>query len=147
MFIIFVPNKKNMSGRPKRFRRVLSKPLVTGFKPLGVKCRVVKDSIILNYEEYESLRLSDYEKMNQCQAADVMCVSRPTFTRIYSSARQKIAKAFVEGLIITIDGGRVCFKDDEYYCKNCGTKFNNPNNKSTILKCPLCGSEDFELKK
>jgi len=69
-----------------------------------------------------------------------MEVSRPTFTRIYSSARQKMAKAIVEGLKITIEGGKVYFDSNWYHCNKCNCDFNNPEKNIEISKCPLCGS-------
>jgi hypothetical protein len=48
-----------------------------------------------------------------------MGVSRPTYIRIYASALQKIAKAFVEGRLIFIEGGKVYFDSDWYRCNTC----------------------------
>ena len=94
--------------RPKQCRRVVSPPLMVGFKPFGVPRSMVEE-IVLKYDEYEVIRLLDYEGMLQEEAAEKMNVSRPTLTRIYESARKTIAKAFVEGKMIVIDGGHVDF--------------------------------------
>jgi len=51
----------------------------------------------LNFDEYETIRLLDYEGLMQEEAAERMNVSRPTLTRIYENARKTMAKAFVEG--------------------------------------------------
>ena len=92
--------------RPKKIRRMTSIPTVSGFKPYGINnAKSKENAVFLLCEEYEALRLNDYEKCNQCEAAVIMQVSRPTFTRIYMSARQKIASAFIEGRQIIIEGG------------------------------------------
>ncbi len=60
---------------------------------------------ILKVEELESIRLKDYLRLNQEEAAERMGVSQPTFHRILSEARRKIAEAFIEGKVIRIEGG------------------------------------------
>jgi len=60
---------------------------------------------ILKVEELESLRLKDYLRMDQAEAAERMGISQPTFHRIISEAHRKIAQAFVEGKAIKIEGG------------------------------------------
>ena len=74
-------------------------------------------------EEYESIRLSDYEGLTQLEASKRLNVSRPTFTRIYDAARKKVAKAFVENKSISIEGGDVVFKENWYYCNHCHSVF------------------------
>lgn len=114
-------------------------PAVSGFKPYGGKATQSKaQGVYLFYEEYESLRLSDYEKHTQCESAAIMGVSRPTFTRIYQSAREKIAKAFVEGLRIIIEGGKVQLDGDWYVCGHCSALFTAEGQTPSV--CPLCGS-------
>ena len=116
-------------------------PAVSGFRPYGGNANQSKSKgIYLFYEEYESLRLSDYEHHTQCESAAIMGVSRPTFTRIYQSAREKIAKAFVEGLRIIIEGGKVQLDGDWYICQHCGALFSTENQTETV--CPLCGSAE-----
>ena len=95
-----------MSPRKKILRKILNPPIIKGFKPYGIGTeRKNPGQVNLLYEEYEALRLSDYDGLKHHQASVIMGVSRPTFTRIYASALQKVAKAFVEGKQITIEGG------------------------------------------
>jgi predicted DNA-binding protein (UPF0251 family) len=89
-----------------------------GFKPFGIPMADL-EPVILLYEEYESIRLSDYEGLTQEQSAERMNVSRPTFTRIYEKARRTIAQAFVEGKAIFIEGGNYHTDDCWYKCENC----------------------------
>ncbi len=134
-----------MSAKIRIRRRVLNPPLIKGFKPFGPESgRQKTNPVILLYEEYEALRLSDYDKCNHHKASVIMGVSRPTFTRIYASALQKIAAAFVEGRQISIEGGKVYFDSDWYQCAKCESYFNNPEREKTIENCPLCGSDEIK---
>jgi predicted DNA-binding protein (UPF0251 family) len=130
-----------MSPRIKILRKVLNPPVIKGFKPYGFEPGQKHDELInLFIEEYEALRLSDYDNCNHHQSSVLMGVSRPTFTRIYASALQKIAKAFVEGKQISIEGGKIYFDSDWYQCFACQCYFNNPEKDKKIENCPLCGS-------
>ncbi|MGI6338837.1 MAG: DUF134 domain-containing protein [Bacteroidales bacterium] len=133
-----------MSPRPYRLRKVSNPPLISGLKPYGDKLK--KDnvsSIFLFLEEYEAIRLCDHEIMNHKQAANMMDVSRPTLTRIYTAARRKIADALVNGRQIIIEGGKIYFDSEWYRCSSCGCYFNNPEKMDGIKKCPLCRSSEF----
>ena len=88
-----------MSPRPKNIRKVNDMPAAAGFKPIGLN-GCCKNTIFLHFEEYEAIRLCDYEMKTQQEASVSMGVSRPTLSRIYVSARQKIAKALVRGIDI-----------------------------------------------
>jgi predicted DNA-binding protein (UPF0251 family) len=134
-----------MSPRLKKLRKVLNPPAIKGFKPYGPEVsKNIKEPVLLHYEEYEAFRLCDYDMYNHKQASVEMGISRPTFTRIYASVRKKLAKAFVEGRQITIDGGKVYFDSDWYSCKSCRCFFNNPNMDVEITCCPLCGQSKVE---
>ena len=89
-----------------------------GFKPFGIPMREL-ESVDLLFEEYEALRLADYEDLTQEEAAKKMNISRPTFTRLYDKARKNIAKAFVEGKAIIIRGGTYITEDYWYRCEDC----------------------------
>lgn len=91
-------------ARPQKCRCICSFPKTTCFEPAGGEAQ---ESVILGYDEYETLRLLDYEKFSQEQCAKRMNVSRPTVTRMYEIARQKIADALVNGKRILISGGDV----------------------------------------
>ncbi len=130
-----------MSPRPKR-RRILSEPpSVSGFVPeSGDYSSALEDTVILLFEEYESIKLADYECLTQLEASKRMHISRPTFTRVYDSARKKVAKAFVENKRISIEGGHVDFQADWYRCENCGTIFKLKSG-GKVKSCPVCGEE------
>jgi predicted DNA-binding protein (UPF0251 family) len=133
-----------MSPRPSRLRKVSNPPIISGLKPYGnVKTDKKPEAIFLHFEEYEALRLCDYEMLNHHQASVLMDVSRPTLTRIYSRARNKIAEALVFGKQIIIEGGKIYFDSEWYSCKSCGCYFNNPNKQEEVMECPLCRSKNF----
>lgn len=96
----------------------------------------------MHLEEYEVIRLCDYENLNHHEAARVMDVSRPTLTRIYAKARAKIADALVTGKQVIIEGGKVYFDSDWYKCNGCNCLFNQPDKGVTPEKCPLCGRSE-----
>jgi len=134
-----------MSPRPTRLRKISKPPIISGFKPYGSKDYQIKGDVFLQLEEYEAIRLCDYEMLNHHQASVIMNVSRPTLTRIYSKARQKLAEALVQGKQIIIEGGKIYFDSEWYSCKMCGSYFNNPEKQKEISECPLCKSKNISV--
>jgi len=61
--------------------------------------------ISLNVEEFEALRLKDFEGLDQTVCAKKMKISQPTFYRVISSARKKISDAIINAKAIKIEGG------------------------------------------
>lgn len=97
-------------ARPKCCRQVNAKPVKSCFQPDGVTLSSCPEEVLLNLDEYESLRLADFEGLYQEQAASRMNVSRQTFGRIVEAARWKVADALVNGKILRIEGGPVSIK-------------------------------------
>lgn len=94
--------------RPKCCRQVGKMPDANYFKPRGIPA-VDLEEIILHLDEFEAIRLADYEQLYQEDAATRMSVSRQTFGRIVDSARRKIADALIHGKALKIEGGEVSF--------------------------------------
>jgi len=90
--------------RPPKVRRVESIPEVTYFKPPRVPLRDLEE-VVVTVEEIEAIRLKDREGLDQRQGAERMRVSRPTFQRILTSAREKVAEALCCGKALRIEGG------------------------------------------
>jgi predicted DNA-binding protein (UPF0251 family) len=88
--------------RPCKMRRIRGKPNSSYFKPAGIP-KSELDEIILSHAEFESLRLKDVEDFDQKEAADKMEISQPTFHRLISIARKKVAEAIVKGKAIKIE--------------------------------------------
>ncbi len=85
-----------------RIRRCLRfKPQCHFFKPQGIPLRYLEE-VVLRRDELEAIKLKDYDKLLQVEAAKKMKISQPTFQRIYTSAREKIAQAIIEGKAIEI---------------------------------------------
>jgi len=123
--------------RPKRFRQIFQEPAIRCFKP-GSRdnCNLIRP-VEITLDEFEAIRLKDYEDIKQQKAAEKMDISQPTFHRTLNSAREKIAKALIEGKIIKIEGG--IFVTDKYRCKSCGFEWSSPEKE--YEKCPDCQSE------
>lgn len=102
--------------RPQRCRRVCGEPEYVLFSPEGI---VDNESVQLSIDEYEVIRLVDYEKMTHEQCAQQMDVSRTTVTEIYESARFKLADSLINGKQLIIKGGkyRICSGEN---VKTCG---------------------------
>lgn len=92
--------------RKKRCRRVCEEPDFPVFRPAGR----VSGGISMTVDEFETIRLVDYEQKTHEECAALMDVSRTTVTEIYQSARAKIADALVNGKKLVISGGeyRLC---------------------------------------
>lgn len=106
-------------ARPTRCRRVCAEPDCLGFAP---RTETGAGEVVLTVDEYEVIRLVDYEKRTHEQCAAQMEVSRTTVTEIYESARFKLSDSLVNGKALAIAGGhyRVCRGDRERGCgRNC----------------------------
>jgi predicted DNA-binding protein (UPF0251 family)/predicted Fe-Mo cluster-binding NifX family protein len=90
--------------RPIKCRKVDAPPDVNYFKPRGVPLSDLNE-IALSVDGYEALRLADYQGFDHEEAALRMQVSRQTFGRILSQARQTVAKALINGWALSISGG------------------------------------------
>jgi predicted DNA-binding protein (UPF0251 family) len=63
------------------------------------------EGVYLALDEFEAVRLACFEELEQIEAAKLMKISRPTFSRILTSAQNKIADALVNIKAIRIEGG------------------------------------------
>lgn len=131
-------------ARPQHNRKICNPPKMQGFKPFGIPAKNLQ-SVDLLFDEYESIRLLDYEGLTQEQAAEKMEVSRPTLTRIYEKARKTMAKAFVEGKMIVIKGGNVQFDSMWYRCKKCFKLIEGLENHVHCKNCDSYGNNELVL--
>ena len=88
--------------RPKKTRFVSAYPAIAAFVPTGV---TVSGEVFMSVEELESIRLSDFEHLDQETAANLMKVSRHTYGRILAHARSILAEAVITGKSLKIEGG------------------------------------------
>ena len=98
--------------RPAKSRKVCRLPENDLFSPQGGENR---REVVLTVDEYETIRLIDRESFSQEECGRYMGIARTTVQQVYTSARQKIAEALVEGLRIRIQGGnyRLCDGNEE----------------------------------
>jgi predicted DNA-binding protein (UPF0251 family) len=145
--------------RPRRFRRIWSRPRITHFGPAGAGMPAAGESI-LTVDEFEAIRLKDLLGLEQADAAGKMDISQPTFHRLLLSARKKVADALANGKVIRIEGGNYTMMSNgpgfgrgggmrrgfggparSCMCPVCG--FSGPKQRGTpcaSMKCPKCGS-------
>lgn len=90
--------------RPKKTRWVKCVPGERCFKPM---CKPMNklEGVYLTLDEFEAIRLGCLEGLKQVDAAKRMRISRPTFSRILTSAQKKIADGLVNIKAIRIEGG------------------------------------------
>ncbi len=128
--------------RPFKSRKICNPPMMNGFQPFGMPfCEYEK--VNLQFDEYESIKLVNYEFLSQDIAAQKMDISRPTFTRIYNNALKKIARAFVECLFIEIEGGNVAFEKEWYKCKKCFKLIEGLENHKKCKNCTTFNNNEL----
>jgi uncharacterized protein len=101
--------------RPKCRRNICGMPDKNYFKPRGIPT-VELEEVVLNLDEFEAIRLADYEHLYQEEAAVKMNISRQTFGRIIETAHKKIADVLLHGKALKIEGGAVALNEK----KSCG---------------------------
>lgn len=94
-------------AREPKCRRVEYTPKISVFKPAGIPCSCLEE-VAVKLEELEAIRLKDLMGLEQEEGAERMGVSRPTFQRILTEGREKVARALIEGHALRIEGGNYC---------------------------------------
>ncbi len=107
-------------ARPSRRRRICLEPEYNRFVPCGIR---KAEQGFLTVDEFEAVRLIDYEKKTHEQCARQMGISRTTVTEMYERARGKIADCIINGKALCITGGNYELCDGSaWHC--CGKKCN-----------------------
>lgn len=108
-------------GRPSRCRRVCGEPIYQHFGPCQ-EPEPQEEPILLTVDEYEAIRLTDYEKKSHEQCAEQMQISRTTATEICSRAHFKIADSIIHGKPLMIAGGhyQICQGSESCEGRGCG---------------------------
>jgi predicted DNA-binding protein (UPF0251 family) len=86
------------------------------FKPRGIPT-VGLEEIVLSLDEFEAIRLADYEQLYQEEAAARMNISRQTFGRIIEAAHKKISDVLLHGKALKIEGGEVNLEETKSCCQ------------------------------
>ena len=118
--------------RPVKCRIITEIPNHIAFKPVGFPMEEL-EKVILSLDEYEALRLADFEELYQEIAGEKMNVSRQTFGNIVKSARKKVAEALITGKAILIEGGDVTILNKP--CPRC---------RKNMKSCPKCEDKNNE---
>lgn len=117
-------------ARPAKKRRICRPPKYNCFTPVA-KTQADK-VVVLEVDEYECLRLIDYEGLTQVECAEQMNLVRTSVTGIYARARQKIADCLVNGKELWIEGGSY---------EVCGGQLETCPHKPGSGKCSQCNEE------
>lgn len=89
-----------LKGRPKKVRYIQTMPKTLQFSPRGRPGR--PEEVELNIDQFEALKLTDFQGFSQSEGAIAMQLSRPSFGRLLREARRLIADGLVNGKIIKI---------------------------------------------
>lgn len=124
--------------RKIKLRKVVAPPAFKGFRPYGT-LQTGRQPVELLYEEYEAIKLADYDDLKHLEASKLMGISRPTFARIYDQARKKIALALAESREIRTVYGNAVMDESWHLCQECNARFTLPGG-SNNSHCPVCRS-------
>lgn len=91
--------------RPCKRRRVCAMPGCRRFGPMDGAVALGRQPIVLTVDEFEAIRLIDFEGLTQEACAARMNIARTTVQAIYACARGKLAECLVTGRELTIQGG------------------------------------------
>lgn len=127
--------------RPPKCRRVEQMPGFTFFKPHGVPLAELSE-VVLSVEELEAIRLRDLVGLEHEDCAEKMSVSRPTFHRVLASARQKVARALVNGAALKIAGGNFRLTSHQLECQGCGHRWEGTICCRRTI-CPACAGKNW----
>jgi predicted DNA-binding protein (UPF0251 family) len=127
--------------RPNKCRKVFSNPGVFHFRPVGIKTKE-NNEVEITLDEFEAIRLADYEGLYQEKAAEQMNVSRQTFGNIINSAHKKIADFLINAKSLKITGGSIEMITNEgnFICYGCKLLGNTTFEIEKIELCPNCVS-------
>jgi uncharacterized protein len=130
--------------KPKKQRYVDQPPSVAFFKPQGIPLFQL-EQVVLAVEEFEAIRLVDYEGMHLEEAAQRLKVSRATCARVLDSAHKKVGTALTHGHAIRIDGGSFVLGRNRFRCRECGSRWEIEIGEETVaeepMACPKCRSD------
>lgn len=129
--------------RPIKCRKIGYSPDFYFFKPAAIPGKLLQE-VVLSIDEFEAVRLADYEGLYQEEAAKLMNISRQTFGNIILSARYKISDVLVNGKILKIQGGSInMLKERHFNCYDCQHEWSIPFGINRPQNCPSCQSANI----
>ena len=129
--------------RPRKIRAIECPPYCKSFKPQGIPTRYIK-TVIISVEEYECVRLADYNNLEHQEASARLGISRSVFTRMLQTARNKIATAIIDGCELMIEGGEFNFENNRTRCLSCYNTYQAPKEEAPLTICPNCSSDKLQ---
>ncbi len=102
--------------RPQRCRRICREPEYVVFHAEGGSR---EGAVCLSLDEFEVLRLVDYEQLTHEQCAVRMDISRTTVTEICETARRKLMESLLSGRPLQIAGGNVRICEEARGSRGC----------------------------
>ena len=124
--------------RPKECRKVGCVPDKNYFKPRGIPASILEE-VVLTLDEFEAVRLADFDGLYQEDGAKKMDISRQTFGRIIETAHKKIADVLINGKALKIEGGDVSIEEmKRVRCPHCKKEYNSSISKEDTFVCPRC---------
>ncbi|MFQ5905092.1 MAG: DUF134 domain-containing protein [bacterium] len=129
-------------SRPRVPRWVGCEPGANFYKPRGVPLRAL-ERVTVSLEEFEAMRLSDYEGLYQEDAAREMNISRQTFGRVLQEAHRKTAEALIFGKALEIEGGDFLMVRRRFECLSCGFGWEVSHGLPRPSRCPECDSNEI----
>ncbi len=126
--------------RPYKRRFVRAEPNVSYYKPRGIPIGTIAE-VVLSMDEFEAIRVYDYQGLSQTEAAEQLKVSQTTIHRILKSAHSKIADALVNGKALRIEGGPIEMPTTRWFrCLTCHNQWDEPFGTGRPRTCPQCDS-------
>ncbi len=101
--------------RPSKCKRICEMPKCLYFTSNTKNTQVT----VLSVEEYETIRWIDGYDLSQAECAERMNAARTTITRLYDSARKKMALYLMSGGILKIEGGSYDICQRRENCEGC----------------------------
>jgi predicted DNA-binding protein (UPF0251 family) len=132
--------------RPCKLRRVDCNSQTKSFKPCSSSNHSI-EKVTLSLDEFEAIRLADFEGLYQEQAAGKMGISRQTFGNIIISAHKKVADFLIHSKQLTISGGTVEIKECTLICISCHHEWSFSFETKKPIDCPQCKSSDINCLK
>ena len=124
-----------------KIRKIYSFPPYSLYKPPRIPLSDL-EKITITLEEFEALKLVDYENLPQREAAISMNVSQATFNRVLKNARTKIVSVLVLGQVLVLEGGNNILPCRIFRCTICSYQW-SPNEEGPPKFCPACNSDSI----
>jgi predicted DNA-binding protein (UPF0251 family) len=128
-------------SRPKSNRIVFEPPLYKVFVPMDTEV-LPPEKVKISLDEFEAVRLADYNGLTHEEASEAMEISRSTFTRLIEKARRKIADIVINGKELVIEGGNVHFRNNVIKCLDCSSVIKTKI-EDCVTECPVCHSNNL----